>query len=82
MSLKPLVMWARDQFPQPYKLRYTTKNQIEVRGLVKIQDQWVPFVYDRQHRVITLGEGENARTIRINQWGWEEDGGPFFLSPS
>ena len=75
-------MWARDQYPQPYKLRYTAKNQDEARGLVKIQDQWVPFVYDRKKRIITLGEGEDARTIRINQWGWEEDGGPFFLSSS
>jgi len=80
MSLKPLVMWARDQYPEPYKLRYTQRTDSEARGFVLIDEQWVPFVYDREHRVIILGEGEDARSIRINQWGWEEGNSPFFLS--
>ncbi len=82
MSLKPLVMWARDQYPEPYKLRYTQRTPTHARGFVWIQGQWVPFVYDREHRIITLGEGEDAREIRINAWGWEEGGGPFFLKHS
>ena len=80
MSLKPLVMWARDQYPEPYKLRYTQRTETEARGLVLIDGQWIPFVYDRQNLVITLGEGEDARVIQINEWGWEKGSGPFFLS--
>jgi len=80
MSLKPLVMWARDQYPEPYKLRYTQRTETEARGLVLIDGQWVPFVYDRERLLITLGEGEDARVIQINEWGWEQGSGPFFLS--
>ena len=80
MSLKPLVMWARDQYPEPYKLRYTQRTATEARGLVFIDGQWIPFVYDREKRIITLGEGENARAIQLNEWGWEQGNSPFFLS--
>ena len=81
MSLKPLVMWARDQYPEPYKLRYSQRTKTEARGLVLIQGQWIPFLYDREKRVLTLGEGPETRIIHLNQWGWEQDNGPFFLSP-
>ena len=80
MSLKPLVMWARDQYPEPYKLRYTQRTETEARGLALIDGQWTPFVYDRENLVITLGEGEDARVIHINEWGWEKGSGSFFLS--
>ncbi len=73
-------MWARDQYPEPYRIRYTQRTQTEARGLVLIDDQWIPFHYDREQRIITLGEGDDARTIRINEWGWEQHGGPFFLT--
>ncbi|HID33460.1 MAG TPA: hypothetical protein EYP25_02635 [Anaerolineae bacterium] len=79
MSLKPLVMWARDQYPEPYKLRYTQRTPTEARGFVLIDGQWTRFIYDREARVITLGEGDSAQVIRINQWGWEQDKGPIFL---
>jgi len=82
MSLKPLVMWARDQYPEPYKLRYTQRTDQEARGLVLIDGQWIPFIYDREKLVITLGEGENARAIQINEWGWEQGNSPFFLTAS
>jgi len=82
MSLKPLVMWARDQYPEPYKLRYTQRTAIEARGLVLINGQWIAFIYDRKNLVITLGEGEDARVIQINKWGWEQGNSPFFLSLS
>ncbi len=78
-SLKPLVMWARDQYPEPYKLRYTQRTPTHARGQVLIQGQWIPFVYDRQQRIIYLGEGEDVRTIQINEWGWEQGNAPFFL---
>jgi hypothetical protein len=80
MSLKPLVMWARDQYPEPYKLRYTQRTPTEARGRILIDGDWVPFVYDRDNLVITLGEGEDARVIRINEWGWELGNASFFLS--
>lgn len=80
MSLKPLVMWARDQYPEPYKLRYAHRTATEARGLVFIAGDWIPFVYDREKLVITLGEGEDARVIRINEWGWEQGNSPFFLT--
>ncbi len=79
MSLKPLVMWARDQYPEPYKLRYTQRTPTEARGLVLIDGRWMPFVYDRENLVITLGEGDDVRVIRINEWGWEQGNAPFFL---
>lgn len=82
MSLKPLVMWARDQYPEPYKLRYTQRTVTEARGLVLIDGQWIPFVYNRKNLVITLGEGEDASVIQINKWGWEQGNNPFFLSSS
>ncbi len=80
MSLKPLVMWARDQYPEPYKLRYTQRTPAEARGLVLIDGQWLPFVYHRENLTITLGEGKDARVIRINEWGWEQGNSPFFLT--
>jgi len=80
MSLKPLVMWARDQYPEPYKLRYTHRTPTEARGRIFVDGDWVPFSYDRENRVITLGEGEDARVIRINEWGWELGDASFFLS--
>ncbi len=80
MSLKPLVMWARDQYPQPYKLRYTYRTDEAAGGKVLIGDEWTPFTYQRRTRVLTLGEGETARVIHLNKWGWEQNAGPFFLT--
>jgi len=82
MSLKPLIMWARDQYPEPYRIRYTQRTPTEARGLVLIAGEWLPFVYDREQRIIILGEGDEAREIRINEWGWEQGNSPFFLTTS
>jgi len=80
-TLKPLIMWARDQYPEPYKLRYTQRTPTEARGLLYIDGQWQPFVYHRTQRIITLGSGDNTREIRINEWGWEQGNTPFLLGP-
>ena len=71
-AMKPLILWARDHFPSPYTLRMGPRTPETVSGQVKILDAWHPFVYDRQALTITIDEGEDARVIQINEWGWEQ----------
>jgi hypothetical protein len=70
--MKPLILWARDKHPAPYQLRIGAKTDDTVTGAVKIADQWLPFCFDRQNLVITVGEGVEQRTVQINEWGWEQ----------
>jgi hypothetical protein len=70
--MKPLILWARDKHPDPYLLRIGERNDAVVAGSVKIDDAWHPFSYDRQTLTITVGEGETARIVRVNEWGWEQ----------
>lgn len=69
--MKPLILWARDQRPEPYTLRIFERRPERVRGELDIAGEWLPFVYDRQELVITIGEGEGTRTVHIDEWGWE-----------
>ncbi len=70
--MKPLILWARDHFPAPYTLRMGTRTPEIITGRVKIVETWRPFIYDRQKLTITIGEGEDARVVQINEWGWEQ----------
>jgi len=75
-------MWARDQYPEPYKLRYTQRTPETASGLLLIRGQWTPFVYERATRVIHLGQGDAARDIQINEWGWEQGHSQYILPRS
>ena len=70
--MKALVMWARDHYPEPYSLNIRSRTPETIAGFVKMGGEWRPFSYDRKTRVITVGEGEDARRIVINEWGWEQ----------
>ncbi len=70
--MKPLILWARDHFPEPYTLRLGKRTPETVTGKVKIMDDWYPFVYDRLALSIAIFEGGNTRLVRINEWGWEQ----------
>lgn len=70
--MKPLILWARDQYPEPYTLRMGQRTPETVRGEVKIDGVWYPFVYDRQRKTITITEQDAPRIVRINEWGWEQ----------
>ncbi len=70
--MKPLILWARDKHPAPYSLRIGAKTDDMIMGLVQIGSAWIPFSFDRQRLVITLGEGAEQRDIQINEWGWEQ----------
>ncbi len=70
--MKPLILWARNQYPQPYVLRIGERDATTVAGMVKIADVWRPFRFDSQALEIRIGEGEEARRVRIDEWGWEQ----------
>jgi hypothetical protein len=70
--MKPLVLWARNQYPEPYTLRLRERTPTTITGLVKIDEAWFPFRYERASRTLLVGEGEEAKEIRLNQWGWEQ----------
>ena len=70
--MKPLILWARDHFPAPYTLRMGARTPETITGRVKIMETWHPFTYDRQALTITINEGEDARVVQINEWGWEQ----------
>jgi hypothetical protein len=69
--MKPLILWARNRSPR-YTLRLLHREGEQISGLVRIGETWVPFRYDGTHRELTLGEAEEQRIIRLNEWGWEE----------
>ncbi|NOZ71899.1 MAG: hypothetical protein GXP38_08290 [Chloroflexi bacterium] len=69
--MKPLVLWARDHYPEPYTLRLRERTPTTITGLVKIDEKWIPFRYDRQALTIFLDEGEQSNEIRLNPWGRE-----------
>jgi hypothetical protein len=71
MPMKPLILWARNRYPQPYGLRLLQREGERLVGMVRIDQEWLPFVYDGQRREITLGEGPASRRIRLNEWGQE-----------
>ena len=69
--MKPLILWARAKHPEPYVLRLGPHDHERVTGLVKIGETWQPFAFERERMTITIGEGEAARRVQINEWGWE-----------
>lgn len=70
--MKPLILWARDKHPAPYLLRIRERSDGCVEGVVKIDGLWQPFRFDEDRRQIRIGEGEEARLVTINEWGWEQ----------
>ncbi len=70
--MKPLILWARDKHPAPYVLRIRSRSDDCVDGMVKIDDLWQAFSFDERALQIRIGEGETARIITINEWGWEQ----------
>lgn len=69
--MKPLILWARDKHPTPYVLRISARSDGQVAGAVKIDGRWQPFVFDAQTLEITIGQGDEAHVVTINEWGWE-----------
>lgn len=70
--MKPLILWARNQYPQPYVLRIGERSGTIVAGTVKVAGAWRPFRFDSQTLEIRIGEGEDGRVVRIDEWGWEQ----------
>ena len=70
--MKPLILWARDNYPEPYTLRIANRTSDSVYGHVRIGEAWLPFHYDRKARIIRIQEVDHTREITINQWGWEQ----------
>lgn len=66
--MRPLIFWARDRRAT---LRLKSRSSTAVSGHVTIDGQSVPFHFDPQTRVLTLGEGESWQTIPLNEYGWE-----------
>lgn len=70
--MKPLILWARDKHPEPYVLRLGPRDDHSVHGQVKINNAWYDFVYDRVAMSITIEMELETRSIRVNEWGWEQ----------
>lgn len=70
--MKPLILWARDKHPTPYVLRIRERSDGRVEGMVKIEGVWMPFSFDERSLEIRIGEGDEARLVTINEWGWEQ----------
>lgn len=66
--MRPLIYWARDRHAT---LRLARRSPNEVSGQMIIDAQTVPFSFDLQTLVLMLGEGEDQRSIQLNEYGWE-----------
>ncbi|RME81699.1 MAG: hypothetical protein D6775_12920, partial [Caldilineae bacterium] len=65
-------LWARDQQPTPYRLQFSRRTDAEASGRIRIDGRWLPFVYDRRRRLLTIGTGEDERRVQLDEWGWEQ----------
>ena len=69
--MKALILWARSKHPEPYTLRMNQRDDDTVTGVVKLDNRWLPFTFDRHALEIRIDEDGAPRIIRINEWGWE-----------
>lgn len=68
-GVKPLVRWA---MAKGYLLRFSQRGPGEARGIVTTQDAERTFRYDPDRRVLVLDAPPHIETIRLNEYGWQE----------
>jgi hypothetical protein len=66
--MKPLVMYCRWQSA---KLRLMGRSETAVWGELAYQDHSQPFKFQLAESILTLGEGDEARTIILDEMGVE-----------
>lgn len=64
--MKPLVLYCRWQGA---KLRLMGRSETAVWGELAYKDYSEPFRFHLQDWLLTIGEGEEARTIRLDEMG-------------
>lgn len=66
--MKPLVLYCRWQ---EAKLRLFGRSETAVWGELAFDDHSERFRFHLQDWVLTIGEGEEARTIKLDEMGVE-----------
>ncbi len=66
--MRPLIYWARDHHAT---LRMGERTPDQVSGQAMIDARAVPFRFDLRTFRLILGEGEDQRSIQLNEYGWE-----------
>jgi hypothetical protein len=68
--MKPLVLYCRWQ---DAKLRLFGRSETAVWGELAFKDHAEPFQFQLQEWLLTIGEGEEARTLKLDEMGVEVD---------
>ena len=66
--MKPLVLYCRWQ---DAKLRLFGRSETAVWGELAFKDYSEPFQFQLQEWLLTIGEGEGARTLQLDEMGVE-----------
>jgi hypothetical protein len=72
--MKPLAHWA---IHRQFKIQLGGRSVTELWGrLVDSQGQATMFRYERHTRRLILGAGDTARTVQLDEYGFEQPRGP------
>ena len=69
--MKPLVYWCRWQ---EARLRLFGRSESAVWGELAFKDHAEPFRFELKEWILTIGEGEETRTMTLDEMGVEVDG--------
>jgi hypothetical protein len=69
--MKPLVYWCRWQ---EARLRLFGRSESAVWGELAFKERTEPFRFELKEWILTIGEGEETRTMTLDEMGVEVNG--------
>ena len=66
--MKPLVLWCRWY---EARLRLHGRSETAVWGELAFADHNQPFHFNLQQSILTIGQGEDARQVKLDEMGVE-----------